>query len=122
MRGNEAVAGEIGAGGARGSAGARLADLQERIGAAEKRAAEIGEEILTLGQAQVTQEEVEHALEAFEPVWDALAPREQARIVQLIVERVDFDGNNDQVSVTFHPTGIRTLADEIAGRSQEKSE
>jgi site-specific DNA recombinase len=104
-----------------GLGSARLADLQERVGTAEKRAAEIDDESLALGKARVTQEEVERALEAFDPVWDALAPREQARIVQLIVERVDFDGNNDQVSVTFHPTGIRTLADEIAGRNQEKS-
>jgi hypothetical protein len=40
--------------------------------------------------------------------------------VQLLVERVDYDGSNNQVSITFHPTGIKALADEIAGRAKEK--
>jgi site-specific DNA recombinase len=104
-----------------GSAVARLADLQERVRSAERRAAEIHEETLGLGREQVTQDEVERALAAFDPVWGALAPREQARIVQLLVERVDYDGSNDQVSITSHPSGIKALADEIAGRAKERS-
>jgi site-specific DNA recombinase len=103
------------------SAAARLADLQERLCTAERRAKEIDEETLGLSREQITPDEVERALSAFHPVWEALAPREQARIVQLLVERVDYDGRNDRVSITFHPSGIKTLADEIAGRSKEKS-
>ena len=42
--------------------------------------------------------------------------------MQLLVERVDYDGANDKVSITFHPAGIKTLADEIARQqSKEKS-
>ena len=99
---------------------ARLADLQQRIHSAERRSAEIYEETLALGQQQVTQEEVERALAVFDPVWDALAPRGQARVVHLLVERVDYDGGNDQVSITIHPNGIKALADEIAGHAKEK--
>jgi site-specific DNA recombinase len=111
------LAGEVGQAGA----AARLADLHDRVHTAERRGAEIEEEAASLGREQVTQEEVERALAAFDPVWDALAPREQARIIQLLVERVDYDGGNDHVSITFHPAGIKSLADEIAGRAKEKS-
>jgi site-specific DNA recombinase len=111
---------EVGRPNAAASATARLADLQERIRTTERRAADLGEEALAVGREQVTQHEVEAALAAFEPVWDALATREQARIVQLLVERVDYDGSNDHVSITFHPTGIKALADEIAGHAKEK--
>ncbi|HON69193.1 MAG TPA: hypothetical protein PLS23_22165 [Phycisphaerae bacterium] len=52
-------------------------------------------------------------LPLFEPVWDTLAPREQARILHLLIQRVDYDGVNGNVSITFHPTGIKTLADEL---------
>ena len=31
--------------------------------------------------------------------------------MQLLVERVDYDGEKGTVSVTFHPTGIRSLGD-----------
>ena len=37
----------------------------------------------------VTEAEVREALERFDPLWDELFPAEQARIVHLLVERVD---------------------------------
>ncbi len=45
-------------------------------------------------------------------VGDAVAPGTGA-IIRLLVQRVDYDGEKGTVSVTFHPTGIRTLADEL---------
>jgi site-specific DNA recombinase len=60
-------------------------------------------------------------MSVFDPVWDALTPHEQARIVQLLVERVDYDGRTCSVSITFHAAGIKTLADEVASKQQEKS-
>jgi site-specific DNA recombinase len=99
----------------------RLADLHERVRLAERRAAEIDGEVAALGGAKVTEEEVGQALAVFDPVWDSLTPREQARIVHLLVERVDFDGSANTLSITFHPSGIKTLADELAGHPQERS-
>jgi hypothetical protein len=32
---------------------------------------------------------------------------------QLLVERVDYDGQNGSVSITFRPTGIKTLGAEL---------
>ena len=52
-------------------------------------------------------------------MWDSLTPREQARVVQLLVERVDYDGATGKVSITFHPSGIKTLADELASHETE---
>jgi site-specific DNA recombinase len=47
-----------------------------------------------------------------------LAPREQARLVQLLIEKVDFDGANARVAITFYAAGIKTLADELAVAQQ----
>jgi site-specific DNA recombinase len=96
----------------------RLADVQERIRLAEQRSTEIGAEINALDGERVSEGEVGSALSVFDPVWNALAPREQARIVQLLVQRVDYDGAEGRVSITFHPSGIKTLADEWAQRHQ----
>jgi site-specific DNA recombinase len=49
----------------------------------------------------------------FDPLWETLSAREQARILHLLIERVDYDGPNGTVEITFHPTGIKTLADEL---------
>jgi len=42
-----------------------------------------------------------------------------ARVVQLLVERVDYDGTTGKVSITFHPSGIKTLADELDDQDTE---
>jgi site-specific DNA recombinase len=99
---------------------ARLADLQDRLRTAERRLTEVREEIVLYQSQQLTEHDVETALAAFDSVWAALTPREQTRIVQLLVERIDFDGGKGKVAITFHATGIRTLAAEIADQRKEK--
>ena len=42
------------------------------------------------------------ALEAFDPMWNALAAAEQERLVHLLVRSVEYDAASEAVSVTFH--------------------
>jgi site-specific DNA recombinase len=56
--------------------------------------------------------EVIEALGALEPVWDELYPAEQARILRLLIERIDIAP--DGISVTLHAAGIRSLIAELA--------
>ena len=44
----------------------------------------------------------------------------QRRPDGLLVERVDYDGAKGRVSITFHPTGIKTLAEELANHQEER--
>jgi site-specific DNA recombinase len=92
----------------------RLAELQERLRSAEARGAEIRERLAALEAGRVTEDEVTSALASFDPVWNALSPREQGRIVQLLIERVDYDGAASTLSITFHPAGFKALAVEQA--------
>ena len=96
-----------------GTATDRVADLQDRIRAAEQRSTQVREELIALGRELVDENEVAQALALFDPVWETLSPREQVRIIRLLVQRVDYDGEKGTVSVTFHPAGIKTLADEL---------
>ncbi len=62
--------------------------------------------------------EVDSALEAFMPLWETLSPREQARVLRLLIQRVDYDGANGKIAVTFQADGIKTLGQSgAAGRS-----
>ena len=78
-------------------------DIVRRIGAAEIEAAVVAQIRALVRQPEVTvgtwraardeapditEDEVRDALEQFEPMWEELFPAEQARIVQLLVERV----------------------------------
>jgi hypothetical protein len=67
------------------------------------------------GAAQDTELEegdVIEALGALEPVWDELYAAEQARILRLLIERIDVAPNG--ISVTLHAAGIRSLVAELA--------
>ena len=91
-----------------------LADTQERIRVADLQLVKLREQMCALRQRRLDADEVALALSQFGPVWESLAPREQARLVQLLIEKVEFDCANGRVSIRFYPAGIKTLADELA--------
>ncbi len=99
----------------------RLADLQDRIRVAEQRVTVVKEECTALSGQTVEDHELATALGLFEPVWDSLAPREQARVLTLLLERVGYDGNKETVALTFRPTGIKTLAKETGSSKRGNS-
>jgi hypothetical protein len=55
----------------------------------------------------------------FDALWASLAPREQARVVELLVDQVAYDGQAGSVAITFRPSGSRTLAAELAASTEE---
>ena len=93
---------------------ARLADLQERIQMAEQRITTIREEAAIIERNMIDEKELSSALVAFEPVWESLAPKEQSRILHLLVERIEYDGQDESISITFRPSGIKTLAEQFS--------
>jgi site-specific DNA recombinase len=115
------LSGQIRPGDDNGPLIARLADLQDRIGLVEGRVRKVREQIRAIHAQLIDADEARLALSLFEPVWQALAPAEQARVAHLLVERVDYDGAQGKVAITFHPPGIKTLADELARRGKEKT-
>jgi site-specific DNA recombinase len=92
---------------------ARLAELQELTADAEQRLAEVNAQQAALKREQIDEADLAAALQAFDPVWEALSPKEQARIVHLLVERVAYDGTQGTVAVTFRPGGIKVLTQEV---------
>ncbi|PVE25804.1 resolvase [Microvirga sp. KLBC 81] len=70
-------------------------------------------------QGDVTEHEVREALNAFDPMWEELFPAEQARIVQLLVERVDVQ--SEGVSLSLRTEGLASLvADLKAAQPKER--
>jgi site-specific DNA recombinase len=61
--------------------------------------------------AGVTEEEVRTALAEFSALWDELFPAEQARIIQLLVERVELQP--DRMSIKLCKNGLLSLANEL---------
>jgi hypothetical protein len=59
-------------------------------------------------QGDITEDEVREALTQLDPLWDELFPAEQARIVQLLVERVDV--GVDGIAMRMRTNGLQALA------------
>ena len=92
----------------------QLADLQDQLRTTERRLTEIDNELSVLRANQIDETEVTHLLADFHQTWDALAPRDQTRIIELLIERIDYRGREGQISLTFRPTGIHALTQETA--------
>jgi hypothetical protein len=59
----------------------------------------------------LTEADVREALERLDPLWDELFPAEQARIVQLLVERVDV--RPDGADIRLRTEGLTTLVADL---------
>src|SRR5262245_16987626 len=68
----------------------------------------------------ISEAEVRDALEQLDPLWDELFPAEQARIIKLLVERVDVSPEN--VDIRLRTEGLASLiADLNAVRPEQKA-
>ena len=63
------------------------------------------------GESLVQEREVVASLSAFAPLWDELFPAEQARIVRLLIERVDVAP--DHIAVRLQVNGLQTLVEQL---------
>jgi site-specific DNA recombinase len=111
---------EVGAGGSNGRLVSRLAEMQERVGQIEQRIARLRAQMEALQQQRLDEAEASRALAGLDPAWQTMTPEEQARVVGLLVSRVDYDGARGKVAITFHPLGLKTLAGERLARNGEE--
>lgn len=95
--------------GSNAHAAGRLADLHEKVEAAEEQAAALRLRIEEANAEAITKEEVDTALVEFDGVWSTLSPKEQAKLIRMLIQRVDYDATKGWVSITFHPLGLRTI-------------
>ena len=68
--------------------------------------------------AGLDQSHVRAALQRLDPVWNELFPAEQARVVQLLVERVDV--SPDGVEIRLRTEGLANLTAELRAVGPEQ--
>jgi len=91
---------------------ARAAELTEQIEKSERRLAAIDSQIVELKRDLVTEADVAAAFADFNNVWSALNPREQVRLLNLLVQGVGFRHTTWTIAKRFDVTGfVRNLPD-----------
>ena len=69
--------------------------------------------------SDITEADARAALQQLDPLWDELFPAEQARIVSLLVERVDI--SVDALDVRLRTDGLAAVAGEMMARDMERA-
>jgi len=93
--------------------GEELGRLEAKAGGLEQRLAEIARELAGIDRDTVNEADLRTALTLFDPVWDMLFPFERERIIRLLIERIDYDGNTGKLGIEFAASGIRSLVGEV---------
>ena len=88
-----------------------LAELQENLVKIEKVLVGINRQIVELQRRMVEEDELTGAFEAFDPMWDKLRPAEKSRLIHLLVQCIEYDGENEEISITYHPSGLRDFTE-----------
>jgi len=91
----------------------RIADLNERIAQGEARMQELNARSVELERQVIDPDEAAEVFAEFDAVWSNLIPREQARLLKLLIEVVHYDAANSSVAVTFRPSSIRAFMDRV---------
>ena len=97
------------AGGANESA---FADIQDQIREKEQRVSEIVDEMTAVSSLMIDESDVRESLGRFQEVWAALSPAERAKAIHQIVDSIQYDGHTKELSISYHPIGIRTFSQE----------
>jgi site-specific DNA recombinase len=94
-----------------------LATAQERVASLESRQVEIKNELATFDVQAIDRDDLTRALEGFDPIWDVLLTPEKERVLQLLIERIDYDGRNGKLTIEWRLAGFGQLAEEIGDTS-----
>ena len=81
--------------------------------ALESRQAEIKVDLSTLDMRAIDRDELARALETFDPIWNVLLTPERERVLQLLIERIDYDGCTAKLDITWRLAGFGQLVEEI---------
>ena len=102
-----------------GDGAEELISVQECIDSIERRITDIEEEMLKLGDNVMEEQEIRKTCGSFDPLWDVLTTRERSRILNLLIESIEYDGEKKTVSITYKPTCITSLSQELQKREVE---
>ncbi len=72
----------------------------------KSRQAEIKDELAGLDSQAIDREQLTRALESFDPIWSVLLAPEKERVLQLLIEHIDYDGETQKLSIAWRLGGM----------------
>ncbi|TWU38665.1 DNA-invertase hin [Novipirellula aureliae] len=86
-----------------------IAAVQERITDNEQRYNSLKLLVDQHRDETISYVEIRDALHQFDEMWDAMSRKERCRLIELIIQTVNFDAAAGTIDILFQTTGIKTL-------------
>jgi len=102
---------------ARSAVNAELEKAQEHVRSMEARLAEVRAEEAALAAQDIDEADVARALQEFDAIWEVLLTPERERVLQLLIEKVTYNRETEQLRIDLSPAGIATLKRELDGEA-----
>ena len=71
--------------------------------------ASLNSEIVSIQRQMLNPDELVGNLESFEPLWDAMRPRQKEKLIHLLIKQIEWDSETDNIFIAFHQTNIEVL-------------
>lgn len=107
-----ALARQIGELASQGDAADQIEVLQADLRDKEQAKSRLHDQIIRARRRLLDDKTLTGTMKEFEPVWKSLRPTEQERLVHLLVEQIEYDSANDNVSITFNSAALGSAAPE----------
>ena len=90
----------------------RLDEIEDALQSLHQEAEAARKDLAALDHAAIDENDLKAALQSFTPVWGELFPKEQSRILHLLIEQVTYNAQEGKVQISFRPGGVHALAAE----------
>jgi site-specific DNA recombinase len=100
-------------GGTDPAATGQIVELHQRIVQGERAKTDLARQFEHHQQEPFDDRIVTEVFQNFDATWAHLSPSEQARLLSLLIARIEYDGNQGTVALQFRETGIQNLAQEL---------
>lgn len=95
-------------------------DLRHKVEALAHRVEELGVRIAATKKRTIDSDDVARALVKFDEVFEALNTAERARLLALILERIDYHGGESTIDLVFRPGGFEAITADKNGSEIEE--
>ncbi len=80
-----------------------MADLAEQMRQAKDELTELNGQLAVAQKRLVDDDELLGAGESFDPMWQNLKADEKQRLIHLLIQRIEYDAENEAITITYHP-------------------
>jgi len=96
----------------------RLEEIAQESSSLQDRLATLTRQATSLENQTINPNHLRTALASFTEIWNVLLPQERTRVIHLLIQQVDYNGETGTLGITFHPVGIKALLAEAESNQE----